>query len=77
MSIGDHTLAGPVTAAEPFAVAPAALTLNLDGVDFADPAALLRILNLGPRGDRLADEVGNSVDNPRTGARLSARTGRW
>jgi siderophore synthetase component len=57
-------LSAPAAAADPFAAAPAGLTVAL-GADatFDDPAALLRALRLGPHTARLAEEVDNSVAN--------------
>jgi hypothetical protein len=63
IKVNGHTVAGPREAAEPFANPPRSLAV--DGVDHADPVALVRRLGLaddGP-GARFVDEIDNSVDN--------------
>lgn len=57
----DRTrLHGPAEAAQPFAVAPAGLTVECDGVGYDDPGALARALGLP---ERFAAELDNSVAN--------------
>ncbi|HET6215324.1 MAG TPA: IucA/IucC family protein [Micromonosporaceae bacterium] len=55
-------LAGPAALAEPFTQASAA-ELTLDGIGYADPAELLRALDLPGESDRLAEELAGSVAN--------------
>ncbi|MBO0870938.1 MAG: IucA/IucC family siderophore biosynthesis protein [Micromonosporaceae bacterium] len=56
-------LRGPAAAAEPFTPAPTGLTLHYGSDGYRDPAALVRVLPLGPLAGRLADELENSVAN--------------
>ena len=56
-----RTLRGPAGAAAPFA--PTVAELDLDGRWYADPAALVAVLPLGPHTARLAAEVADSVAN--------------
>jgi staphyloferrin A synthase len=54
-----RVLTGPAAAARPFAPAPTGLTVG----GHTDPAALVRALGLGSRGERLAVELADSVAN--------------
>src|SRR5205085_496725 len=61
MLADGRTLRGPAGAAAPFA--PTVAGLDLDGTWYADPAALVAVLPLGPHTTRLAAEVADSVAN--------------
>jgi siderophore synthetase component len=63
VKVGEHVLAGPAAAAEPFAIPPPGFALALDGQPCADPAALVAALDLGPHTARLATELADSVAN--------------
>jgi siderophore synthetase component len=56
-------LRGPARAAQPFAVCPPGLAVALGDERYADPAALVAALPLGPHTARLAGEVADSVAN--------------
>jgi siderophore synthetase component len=56
-------LRGDQAAAELFALAPAGFTLELDGVHYQEPGALVRAMGLPGQVARLAAELDNSVDN--------------
>ncbi len=58
-----RTLRGPAAAARPFAVAPMDFALDLDGARHADPAALVRALDLPVPTTALEAELDNSVVN--------------
>jgi siderophore synthetase component len=58
-----RAIRGPAGAAEPFAVCPPGLAVELAGRRCTDPAALVAALPLGPYTARLAGEVADSVAN--------------
>jgi siderophore synthetase component len=59
--VDGRELRGPVL--DPFAPPPCALTVTLAGAPHRDPAGLVAELKLGPAGDRLAEELADSVAN--------------
>ena len=59
----EQELSGPARAAELFALPPPGFALSLDGQRYADPAALVAALDLGPHTARLAAELADSVAN--------------
>src|SRR5581483_8169862 len=60
---GDTEVRGPAADALPFARPSPGLALHCGTIRYADPAALIRALPLGPHAGRLADELDDSVAN--------------
>jgi staphyloferrin A synthase len=60
---GGVAVRGPACAARMFARPAPGLTLHCGGVGYADPAALVRALPLGPHAGRFAAELDDSVAN--------------